>query len=809
MSALEELQELYNADPETERIILRGKELESVDLEMEYLHVHFANVRHLDLSDNHLEMLPVAFGQQLPKLVALDVTKNPFRSVTELVDILQKCPSLKSLSVTLKNATEEKLLLVMLPKLRILNGTPLPFTSNPPLPPAPAASPRSIEAFSSMLAAPLSSAAAPPASPQEKRTLKLQFASIKQQQQQQLRQQQGQSTDQTATQPRRARIQSGPRSNERLASTSDERTDWRKLLKNQPHGSGNSEQSTALGLCTTADFFAQLKAIVKCFHQSSTAQRQASGVSSQRDEIVYRQLDQHVDMLARQWEQHVAKRKPQDAVQTRWSLLEVCGVYGVDKTSQVDATLGRALEMMFRLQKELLTAALVGTATSGTTKDSPAKSPANAQVKQQMKTLLEVAETLERDLEAAQSKLQREQSEREALQEENWSLARENASLKRKTKLDIPIDNTSAAATSAATTSGSAGRRRKRLENSSASAAVGPPGSSTKAIGGASTAPVTLRTSPSKKSPTNKVITNDSTRSLTYKQLIDLLGCILASKAKYDKHTTATGAPRETVEQHMYTYLNQRFGLHVLIVDYACAIWKGCQKYQMQSNDAAAFLALLQNHVDEGFVVIKKKLQQALLDLLRAYFQAKYPLKQETAIAALVQNRIQNLLNEQEWQEMLTYLYDPQDSAVLLRIVRKKAEQFHASQQTTPGYAKAKTKAPPSGLTLPYVTFEKLLYDYQLQGRLKLLECFRQLFDGYDTERVGIIDRDRFRQLVHVVAPKRTEDDIEQLVTTVDPFHHDAITFSDAVACLLKDIRIKSAQEAHAKGNASPVSFLV
>ena len=40
---------------------------------------------------------------------------------------------------------------------------------------------------------------------------------------------------------------------------------------------------------------------------------------------------------------------------------------------------------------------------------------------------------------------------------------------------------------------------------------------------------------------------------------------IYASKEKYDQKYFDTGKPRETMEEHMYTYLNQKFGLKVNI----------------------------------------------------------------------------------------------------------------------------------------------------------------------------------------------------------------------------------------------------
>ena len=52
-------------------------------------------------------------------------------------------------------------------------------------------------------------------------------------------------------------------------------------------------------------------------------------------------------------------------------------------------------------------------------------------------------------------------------------------------------------------------------------------------------------------------------RALTLNQLKDMIEEIYNSKSKYDQKYTEAKLPRETMEQHMYTYLNQKYGLKV------------------------------------------------------------------------------------------------------------------------------------------------------------------------------------------------------------------------------------------------------
>ncbi|KAF0713293.1 hypothetical protein As57867_004407, partial [Aphanomyces stellatus] len=123
--AMDILSEIYLTRPETEEISLQHAHLTSLDVELPLLK-QFRELRHLDVSHNELTSLPMELVD-LTRLVALDVSANPIASVRDVLPVLQLLPSLKSLSLTLTDAADEQLLLAALPKLRILNATPLHF----------------------------------------------------------------------------------------------------------------------------------------------------------------------------------------------------------------------------------------------------------------------------------------------------------------------------------------------------------------------------------------------------------------------------------------------------------------------------------------------------------------------------------------------------------------------------------------------------------------------------------------------------------------------------------------------------------
>ncbi len=90
--------------------------------------------------------------------------------------------------------------------------------------------------------------------------------------------------------------------------------------------------------------------------------------------------------------------------------------------------------------------------------------------------------------------------------------------------------------------------------------------------------------------------------------------------------------PRETLEQFMYTYLNQKYGLKNLIVEWAAAIINAVKMYIREDHDAALFAKILKNECDEEFRFIQQHVKETLISLVKVMLKDKYPMKSEKDI---------------------------------------------------------------------------------------------------------------------------------------------------------------------------------
>jgi hypothetical protein len=87
----------------------------------------------------------------------------------------------------------------------------------------------------------------------------------------------------------------------------------------------------------------------------------------------------------------------------------------------------------------------------------------------------------------------------------------------------------------------------------------------------------------------NTIIGPNGSRILTVKMMKEIIDEIYDSKVIFDKRCFENRMPRETMEQHMYTYLNHKYGLKNLIIEWATSIINGIKMYSAEDSDICLF----------------------------------------------------------------------------------------------------------------------------------------------------------------------------------------------------------------------------
>mmetsp|Transcript_9255 Transcript_9255/g.17666 ORF Transcript_9255/g.17666 Transcript_9255/m.17666 type:complete len:848 (-) Transcript_9255:1671-4214(-) len=287
-----------------------------------------------------------------------------------------------------------------------------------------------------------------------------------------------------------------------------------------------------------------------------------------------------------------------------------------------------------------------------------------------------------------------------------------------------------------------------------------------------------------------------SVKALTLKQLRDVIEEIYTSKAKFDLRCIESRQPRETLEQHMYNFLNQKYGLKKLTLEWASAILAGVQKYSGEDNDVAVFGKVLKNQCDEEFRHVQQQVKDTIAELLKMHLRGKFPLKNNGEIAEMQAEKMNGFLAEEEWLDIVKYMYNETDSELLINLLKEVASRKTYPVDHQPRkqrlsrediVARRERERAVKG-RIAYKDFLKVLLDFQLKGHEQFLTPYLKLFRNVDSDSNGVISEYEFRNLIGSMGLNFVEDEVLRMLQLVDPFNNQLITFSESVTLFTSEM---------------------
>ena len=104
------------------------------------------------------------------------------------------------------------------------------------------------------------------------------------------------------------------------------------------------------------------------------------------------------------------------------------------------------------------------------------------------------------------------------------------------------------------------------------------------------------------KAPLKNAISNaPTTKLLPINKLKEIIFELYTQKERYDHKCQEAQLPQETMEQFLYTHLNQKYGLRTLIVEQASTIVTAIRTYLRDDHEITLFAKILKNECDEEF----------------------------------------------------------------------------------------------------------------------------------------------------------------------------------------------------------------
>ena len=230
-----------------------------------------------------------------------------------------------------------------------------------------------------------------------------------------------------------------------------------------------------------------------------------------------------------------------------------------------------------------------------------------------------------------------------------------------------------------------------------------------------------------------------------------------------------------TIEQDLYTYLKSKYGLKNLIIEWNMNILSSIQAYYIINGEVFLFALLLKNELDEESIEILNKIKTTLNNILNIVYDYN-----TNKVGKIKQNK--EFINEIEWKAISTCLYN--DDEFLKQKFMNEVSQYIDS------LIKRKDLIEKTGQKILFEDFINLLIIFNMKLRKMYLHNLFILFTKEDTQKIGIINTDNFKQVIRnsgiIKDGQKLEEVIEKLIEVVDMEGSGQITFSDVVQGLDK-----------------------
>ena len=286
-------------------------------------------------------------------------------------------------------------------------------------------------------------------------------------------------------------------------------------------------------------------------------------------------------------------------------------------------------------------------------------------------------------------------------------------------------------------------------------------------------------------------------RKLTREQLNDIIQNIYKSKIIYDQNCIELNKPLETMEQHMYQYLNQKFGLKSLTIEYASAIINGIKEYSKKDMNIKLFGMLLKNEVEENTLTIVEKIKQVVQETLEYFITQKNQYKSSEEISKISEKYRKSLLDEEIWNAIVNTLFlNDQENGVKVKekiyefidkVMKKSIDEidgklnFEMTREEKDFYDDFKNYQK----KIRYEDLLNLLIDYHIKVRKNYLKNMRALFMKNDSNKDGVLTKKEFIQYINelkIFHEETLEENIDYLLRKMSQCEqYNFFSFSEVV----------------------------
>ena len=288
-----------------------------------------------------------------------------------------------------------------------------------------------------------------------------------------------------------------------------------------------------------------------------------------------------------------------------------------------------------------------------------------------------------------------------------------------------------------------------------------------------------------------------SKKKLTREQLNEIIQNIYKSKIAYDQNCIDLNKPLETMEQHMYQYLNNKYGLKNLTIEYASAIISGIKEFSKKDMNIKLFGMLLKNEIEENTLTIVDKIKQVIQETLEYFISQKNPYMVGSDIQKICEDIKKGMVDEVVWNSFVDTLFlnDKENGKKVKdkiyefidRIMKNGLEKlgnnlkFEMTREEEDFY-KELQQYPKK---IRYEDLINIFIDYHIKVRKNYLKNMRELFMNNDENKDGVLTKKEFIKYISdlkIFHEETLEENIDYLLRKIPQCEkYDFFSFSEVV----------------------------
>ena len=302
-----------------------------------------------------------------------------------------------------------------------------------------------------------------------------------------------------------------------------------------------------------------------------------------------------------------------------------------------------------------------------------------------------------------------------------------------------------------------------------------------------------------------------SKKKLSKEQLNEIIQNIYKSKIAYDQNCIDLNKPLETMEQHMYQYLNNKYGLKNLTIEYASAIISGIKEYSKKDMNIKLFGMLLKNEIEENTLAIVEKIKQVVEETLEYFITQKNPYMNTGDVLLICDKIKKGMVDEDVWNSFIDTLFlNDKDNGKKVkekiyefidRIMKNSFEKFGNNvkfemTREEEDFFKEMQNYPKK---IRYEDLINILIDYHIKVRKNYLKNMRDIFMDNDENKDGVLTKKEFIKYINdlkIFHEETIEENIDYLLRKIPQCEkYDFFSFSEVVGLFDQEQILKENNE--------------